>query len=31
MQEYGISIKGVDEINVSKAKLPLQKPSTSQA
>jgi len=29
MQEYGISIKGVDEINVSKAKLPLQKPSTS--
>ena len=29
MQEYGISIKGVDEISVSKAKLPLQKPSTS--
>jgi len=28
MHEYGISIKGMDEINVSKAKQPLQRPST---
>jgi hypothetical protein len=29
LQEHGISIKGVDEISVSKPKLPLQKPPTS--
>ena len=27
MQEHGISIKGVDEISVSKAKQPLQRPA----
>ncbi len=28
MQEYGMSIKGVDEISVSKTKQPLQKPAS---